>query len=158
MYRLLYSARFQSYSALPLAYSVPAGWESVGEYPSHQMAMKPITEEAPAVFFFYEHAGYSWNAKTETEEEGRRRCAHALADAEAKSQGAGCRYNWSHDMDSDRSGIEHDAPLWICDMFDSEGEPLGCLGGIDLGENPFGPGKDAYARVVEAELALDNLS
>ncbi len=39
MYRLLYSARFQSYSALPLAYSVPAGWESVGEYPSHQMAM-----------------------------------------------------------------------------------------------------------------------
>jgi hypothetical protein len=118
--------------------------------------MARITVQTP-VAFFHEWAGYSWDPKKETQEQGRTLNAAALATAEAKALHLGFRYHWCNvdRGDEDRSGIDHEAPLWDCTMFDADGACIGSLGNIDLGENPYGNAKDPYARVVEAELAAE---
>ncbi len=121
--------------------------------------MARVTVQTP-VSFFHEWAGYSWNPKTETQEQGRTRCAAALATAEARAQHLGFRYHWCYvdRGDEDRSGIDHDSPLWEVTIFDADGACIGSLGNIDLGENPYGNAKDPHARVVEAELASEHFA
>ncbi len=107
---------------------------------------------ARTVAFFLEHAGWSWNPKTETEQQGRHRCAQALTDAEAWALDQGIRYEWQEELCPDRSGVEHNGALWLCLAW-LGGKVVGSLGGIDLG--PEGePWNVPYGRVVEAELAL----
>jgi hypothetical protein len=106
--------------------------------------------------FFYEHAGYSYNPKTETPEQVRRKCARALARAEAKASRLGYSFKWDID-DVDSSEWSDGKPpyeQWYCIAYDRKGQVIGSLSGIDFGRNgkPWG---DPYRRVVEAELALE---
>lgn len=106
--------------------------------------------------FFHKHAGFSFDPAKETRAQGRSRCAKALVNAEARTRDLGVCFHWEEEpaWDSDRSGIEHDAPLWCCTAYDLAGSVIGSLGGIDFGpdSNPFG---SPYRRIVEAEIALE---
>ncbi len=122
-------------------------------YPSHHEArMQKATQ------FFYEHAGFSYDPKTETAEEGRLRCARELAQAEYDS--SEISFDWQVD-DCDSSEWSDEQPpyaQWVCFARDVDsGRILASLGGIDFGRDsePYG---DPYMRVVEAELALEILA
>lgn len=108
--------------------------------------------------FFYDNAGYSYRPGYQTQEEGRRECATALASAEARAHALGYAFVWEIDHDSDSSDFSDDEPysLWFCRMVDPEGETVEALSGIDFG--PGGePWGNTYRRVVEAELAVEQL-
>jgi hypothetical protein len=112
-----------------------------------------ISADPKAVAFFLKHAGYSWDSKTETREQGRLRCAEKLARAEAwLAQQPGHQIEWNEDEHADRSGIEHDGPLYMCGVRVPDVGARG-LFGIDLGEH--GELSDPYTRVVVAELACE---
>lgn len=123
--------------------------------------MVKINSVMPPVLFFWHNAAWGYHPEKETPEQGRRACAVRLAAAENLAKERGVRYKWEHETDEDRSGIEHDAPLWQCIAY-LNGEVVGSLGSIDLGDGgdpwmwgiPRGGAK--YARVVEAELALEH--
>lgn len=107
-----------------------------------------------AVSFFYENAGYCYGPE-QTPEQGRSDCADKLARAEQwLSQQCGHEIEWTEqpEWDTDRSGIEHSAPLYSC-LVTVPGIGAESLCGIDLGENPSL--SDPYTRVVVAELALE---
>lgn len=109
-----------------------------------------------AFAFFYEHAGFSWNPKTETKEDGRKRCAETLVKAERDAASLGFGFEWSVD-DCDSSEWSDDPEpwaQWVCVCKDENGNVLASLCGIDFGRDgdPWG---DPYARVVEAELASE---
>lgn len=55
------------------------------------------------VRFFYAHAGYSYDAKHETAQQGRWRCARELASAEAWAAQQGLVFSWEPDEDADWS-------------------------------------------------------
>lgn len=110
-------------------------------------------KHAKAVAFFKEHAGYSYNPKTQTPEQGRLECACALADAELSA--AEFNFHWGIDPDVDSSEFSDEEPswnLWECIMRNEAGDILGALCGIDLGRHGH-PETDPYARVVQAEIA-----
>ena len=94
----------------------------------------------PAELFFFEHAGYSYDPKTETPEQGRTRCALRLAEAEAEADRRGWWVEWIAD------DAEEGEPRWCALLRDSSSRVLDALGGIDVCDGP-------YARVVAAELA-----
>lgn len=94
--------------------------------------------------FMREHAGYSYRPSIETESEGRVRCCLELARAEHALAQAPVYVEWTDDPDS----YQEEGPHWVACLYDSAGELLGSLGGIDAPEG------DPYRRVVEAELAL----
>ena len=48
-------------------------------------------------FFFYQNAGYSYHAKTETPEQGRIRCDKDLAETETVGQRLGYVFEWEFD-------------------------------------------------------------
>ena len=108
--------------------------------------------------FFYEHAGWSYHPDTETEAQGRRRCARALAKAESEASAKGYAFEWRPDEECDSSEFSEGDPwgLWVCLMRAPDGGVVGCLGAVDfgLGGEPWG---NPYRRVVEAEIALENL-
>jgi hypothetical protein len=105
------------------------------------------------VAFFYEHAGWSYTPSEETSEEGRRRCARELAAAEKwLSRQHGYTVEWDGEPIPDRSGIDHNGPLFCC-LVCVPGVGGQSLGNIDLG--PDGDLGDPYTRVVVAELALE---
>lgn len=107
--------------------------------------------------FFYKHAGWNHDPKTETDDQGRKRCAAGLAQAEAHARYEGWRYSWQHETDGeDRSGINHDGPLWLCILYDNDGEVMDSLGNIDLGATGH-PCTEPHGRVCEAELALEHM-
>lgn len=101
--------------------------------------------------FFYEHAGWSWDPATETEEEGRLRCARELAAAEARLKAGPFYVGWVPDDVPWDGDVPYDGPLWIVQLWsvaDSAGpELLGAIGSV--AEEDGGP----YLRVVAAELA-----
>lgn len=117
-----------------------------------------------ATDFFFRHAGFSYDPKTETPDQGKQRCAQALAAAELRARDGGYSFQWEIDPHTrsddwkkpDEDGGKYRAPwqTWVCDMYDPQGELVQSLGGIDFGRDgsPFG---DPYRRVVEAELALE---
>lgn len=103
--------------------------------------------------FFYRHAGYSYDLAKETPDQGRRRCARQLAQAERwLSRQPGHQVEWVEDDHQDRSGIDHDGPLFGCVVKLATGE-VQSLWGIDLG--PEGDLANPYTRVVVAELAVE---
>jgi hypothetical protein len=118
-------------------------------------ARKALT---PAQLFFYEHAGYSYDPKTETAEQGRIRCAVELADAEATGQRLGYTFEWDWDECPDLSWMsdeerkeEHE--VLCCRIPDPENTrySLASLCGItDPDSN--------YRRVIEAELAQEAIA
>lgn len=102
--------------------------------------------------FFYEHAGYSYDPKTETAEDGRVRCARELAIAERKLiEGPyqihvePSEFPWDGDE-------PYDGPLWDMTLYrlgeySTDDEIIGSL--CCIAEEEDGP----YLRVVAAELA-----
>lgn len=108
--------------------------------------------------FFYAHAGYSYDLKTETPAQGRARCAKSLARAEAMARNTGLRYVWSVDPDTNASDFcDTDYPLYQCFLVRGESEILESLHGIDFGPSGH-PWGQPYARVVEAELAAEHFA
>lgn len=120
------------------------------------------TKQSP-VDFFCEHAGYSYDPRTETKEEGRHRCAQTLAQAEEWARDNDITFAWGVDGDSRGEGVE-----WTCAAFTDDGRVVASLCGIDLGDSsPFNysaghlgaptwtGGRHPYCRVIEAELALE---
>lgn len=111
--------------------------------------------------FFHEHAGYSYDPKTETKQQGRARCAKALADAERRGREQGLSFAWSVDPDTDSSEFSDEKPawaLWQCVCRDQPGTVRASLHAIDFGRDGFPCASEPYARVVEAELALEVVS
>lgn len=114
--------------------------------------------------FFYKHAGYAYDPKTETRQQGRANCAKALAAAELTARNNSYSFQWEIDpystsadwKEPDEDGGKRRAPwqVWSCFMRDQNGEIVQSLHAIDFGRDgsPFG---DPYRRVVEAELALE---
>lgn len=107
--------------------------------------------------FFLKHAGYSYDAATETPMQGRIRCARAMAKSEAAATRLGYSYEWEIDQEINSSEFSAETPphqLWCCVMRNPEGQVVASLGGIDFlhHDNPWA---EPYRRVVEAELALE---
>jgi len=115
------------------------------------------TSADPAVAFFREHAGYSYDPLTETADEGREKCAAIMAAAEAWARDAGYSFDWRIDDDIDSRDFSDAQPpyrLWMCGMFDADGIMVRALGGVDFGRDgePWG---NPYRRVCEADLAVE---
>ncbi len=109
--------------------------------------------------FFFDHAGYCHDPRTETRKQGRTRGAIILAAAEARGRAAGLSFAWSVDPDIDSSEWSDNAPAWAawqCTCHDAEGVIRQSLGGVNFGRDgaPWG---NPYRRVVEAELAAEQL-
>lgn len=113
--------------------------------------------------FFYEHAGYSYDPATETQDQGRQRGARILARAERKARQQGYYFVWGYDGRDSSEWIANNTdggqnrnpwPTWQCLAYDANGHVVASLHGIDFGRDrePWG---DPYRRVVEAELALE---
>lgn len=116
------------------------------------------THKSP-VSFFYQHAGHSYDPKTETKAQGRWRCARALANAERWASESGVSFAWQVDPDCDSSEFCDEKPawpLWCCIARDADGKVIGSLGAVDFGDGePWG---DNYRRVVGAEIALEAMT
>lgn len=130
--------------------------------------MQATTLHPEAVRFFYEHAGWSYNPRTQTSEEGHKECAEKLAASEAAMRLDNSVFIvWEYDDDIDEPG-EDGGPLYLAmlcidtdatpdiirgydprdGIFERPGKIVATLGGIDLGgDNPMN-----YKRVVAAEL------
>lgn len=110
-----------------------------------------------AAAFFYKHAGYGYDPKKETKDQGRKRGARLLAEAEANARSLGYTFEWVEDEYTDSSDFDDGDPypVWNCVMLNQGGKRVQSLSGIDFGRDkePHGP----YMRVVEAELALEQL-
>lgn len=106
--------------------------------------------------FFYDHAGYSHDPRTETEEQGHRRCAaelamaHALL-AEAVDAGA-VIVHWDIDEYRD-DDVDYDNVEVMTCAIEADGDFLAALAGIHL--DRWASGRDPYCDVIEAELALE---
>lgn len=128
-----------------------------------------------AAQFFYEHAGQSHPAGLSSVEIETYHVAGAyeMALAEMKAATSGHYYEWWEDDQNNHEG--HDCPAFECDddsdtyplvvcvMNDSDEYVITSLGGIDLGPGvdvaylDTGLDRPAYCRVVEAELALQEI-
>lgn len=111
--------------------------------------------------FFYEHAGYSYDPRTQTPEEGRHAAAKRLAHVEEAGREAGLSFEWMVDNSDDSSSFSEETPpwrLWGCICHDNKGAPGAALWGIDFGRDGTPWSNTCYRRVVEAELASEQLS
>lgn len=122
-------------------------------------ARKQLT---PNELFFYEHAGYSHDPKTETAEQGRIRCAKELAEAERIAHNLNWETRWENDWDIGShkkfygpGSCYEDSEPTTCEyaqLWDADGmHCLASLGCID-------DATSAYRRVIEAELADEALA
>lgn len=111
---------------------------------------------AESVEFFLQHAGWSWQPQTETEDEGHGRSARELAQAELWANTAGALvFEWEDDPDYDGD----DGPAYGClARRQGQRDVLASLWDITFTNDSPVPGRDPYCRVVEAELALDILA
>jgi hypothetical protein len=104
--------------------------------------------------FFYDNAGYSYS-QTENPEDARVRNAQQLARAVAWAASNGAWFRWTQDDMTNREFTDEgdEYPLWVCaaSMPSRETE---YLGGCDFGPISNWPANDNYARVIEAELAV----
>lgn len=106
--------------------------------------------------FFFDNAGYSYDPKTETQDQGRERFAKQYAAAEAWARDNGYSFNWEIDPGIDSSDFSNERPAWQLyqvTMFNSDGEVVDSMGGVDFGRDgtPWG---DNYRRVCEAEMSV----
>jgi len=106
--------------------------------------------------FFYRHAGYSYDPKTQTKAEGRRECAKTLARAERLAFKAGVSFQWTEDpYGADSAGeFSSSGPFWQCVARDASGVICASVGGVDFGDGGV-PWGDTYSRVIQAELSLE---
>ncbi len=118
-------------------------------------ARKQLTRDQ---FFFYQTAGYSYDAKTETPDQGRLRCAVELAKAEEYASNLGWEFEWEWDSDPDLSWMsdeerEQNHEVLCCRIPDPDNTrySLASLCGIT------DPDSD-YRRVIEAELASEAIA
>ena len=96
--------------------------------------------------FFYAHAGYNYDPKTETRGQGHRRCARALAEAEEHARRMGWVAEWVRDEEPWEGDGEAPSEVLGCILKNQRGEVLDALWSI-------GDPTREYRRVVEAELA-----
>lgn len=110
------------------------------------------------VRYFMEWAGTSHNPATESLAQGRYRGARKLAAAERWADVHGYYYEWGIDDLTSAEWSDEDPPYeqWYCLLRDQHGTVCASLSGIDFGRDgtPYG---DKYKRVVEAELALEQM-
>lgn len=117
-----------------------------------------MTNYNKAVAFFKEWAGCSYTPGKETLAQGALRGARALASAELWADRHGYVFDWQVDnVDSSEWSEERPAwPQWVCCM-KLDGRCVQSLHCIDFGRDGY-PGWDGpYTRVVEAELALEQM-
>jgi hypothetical protein len=113
-----------------------------------------LTARHRALRFFYDHAGYSYDARNgETPFQGRWRAAQTLTDAEQRLR-EGPYYIGIEPDDRPWDGdTPYDGPLWIVDLWEGvypwDRELLGSIGGVAAEPD------DPYLRVVAAELAAE---
>jgi hypothetical protein len=142
---------------------------------AHQLTASKQRKQTPkqaAFYFFLKNAGYSYDPKRQTARQDRAECARKLAKAERDAKALGYSFEWIYDEDGCTgcdcgskdckcsTGESHET--YVCVMlngepscYDGYGRPMGgavlqSLGGI------CEPSKE-YRRVVEAELALEEL-
>lgn len=103
--------------------------------------------------FFYDHAGWSYDPKTETSEGGHRRCATELAAAEAWGEQMGVEFSWVPDDDDAADG--DDTPIvregCIAKLMISPGT----VDDVTTSLWSIGDATPEYRRVIEAELASE---
>ncbi len=116
-----------------------------------------MTNLSPAIDFFLERAGFSFDPATETAEEGKLRAANALAAAEAWAADPAneVSIDWERDYEADLDdncdcGEDH-GPNYVGIVYVA-GEVKASLGAVTFGEDGL---NDPYRRVVEAELASE---
>lgn len=109
-----------------------------------------LTLDTLAESFFYQHAGYSYDPKTETKRQGRIRCAKDYARAEAYAKAAGWRVHWEDEQEPWDGDIPEPDYLFCGLLYNAEGDILASLGMIGVNDP-----NDPYLRVVAAELALE---
>lgn len=119
---------------------------------------------------FLKHAGYSYDPTKETPIQGRRRCARALARAEAWAEREGLQYVWQDDPDTTEDDFDFPEDKAHVREYGAVGcvlyrpcpehgtdckhaKHLASLWGIT--ESLDNRKRDAYRRVVQAELALE---
>jgi hypothetical protein len=110
-----------------------------------------------AYHFFIKHAGYTYDPQTQTRMQGRIQTAQRLARAERLAHDSDCTFTWDIDQDMDSSDWTDELPSWStwnCIARDADGNVFASLCGVDFGRDGS-PDCDAYARVVEAELACE---
>ncbi len=102
--------------------------------------------------FFFSQAGYSYDAKVETPEQGKLRCAIQLAQAEVWAAAHGVTFKWMPDEDADPTDWDGEGPIGES----AEGCVAKCASGGVL-ESLWGiwDASEEYRRVVQAELALE---
>ena len=119
-----------------------------------------------ALLFFFKHAGYSYDPKTETPLRGRWRCARKLAEAEREAHARDWSFEWEWDDDDvGRQGRYTSGECVQCGDQDCtrEHEVLGCILRTSVDRHAASlwsivdPSPD-YRRVVEAELASEHLA
>jgi hypothetical protein len=126
-----------------------------------------------AYHFFVSQAGYSYDPKVETALQGRQRAAKRLAAAERWADAQRLVAVWQNDPDcgpddfdfeADKDHVrEHGAVGCIlyrpCDDHGTECKHAECLGSLwGITESLDNRQRDAYRRVVEAELALEAMA
>ena len=116
----------------------------------------------PTEMFFYEHAGFSYDPKTQTPDQGHRESAIRYAEAENIAMRHQAIDGWHYEWDIDREGCTgcdcgnpdcdcssgRPHKVMYCILRDGKGETLASLFGICK------PSKE-YQRVIAAELALE---
>jgi hypothetical protein len=115
------------------------------------MATTKATKQA--IKFFVEHAGFSYDPKTQTPAQGKAQCARSLARAERMAANLGFTFEWEYDHDADNSWMDEETraenqEAFACIARDGSGNVVASLWGI------FEPSRE-YKRVVEAELAQE---
>lgn len=120
-----------------------------------------------AYLFFLRNAGTSYDPKTQTPRQGKAECARKLAKAERDARALGYTFEWEEDYtDAQASLGDHEYwcdtakngyadtcqhEIFTCLMRNSKGICCQSLGAI------IDPSRE-YRRVVEAELALEEVS
>lgn len=116
------------------------------------------TPKQQAYLFFLRNAGYSYDPKTQTKQQGRAAAARKLAKAERDARALGYSFEWRDDWAVGDHAKEYGEAYAnggpetceSCLMLNSTGEVMQSLGCIDDATRD-------YRRVVEAELALEEL-
>lgn len=117
--------------------------------------------KSSAFQFFFDNAGFAYDPKKESSFAGQVRVATDLARAEFVAWDNDYTFEWSQDDQTNEAweGAKG-APfyyLWNCAMFNAAHVCVQSLGGIDFGRDGD-PWSDTYRRVVEAELAWEELA
>ena len=119
------------------------------------------TAKQQAYLFFLKNAGSSYDPKTQTKRQGQAAGARKLAKAERDARALGYTFEWAYDVGG-CIGCDCDSPecacstgepheCLVCLMRDSNGKVVQSLGSV------CEPSRE-YRRVVEAELALEEVS